>query len=185
MRPILLLAVTAALVSCDRKPDSTPEAKKPAAAAQPSAPASPAPAAPSGPQAAPAGMKWIPGGTFLMGSDDKPHEGPVHPVKVNGFWMDETEGTNAQFAAFVKATGYVTSAEKVPKLEDFPAEDRALIPPDMLKPGANHFKGTDAPVPLDNPLVWWEYTFGSSWRHPDGPGSSIAVKDNQPLVYGS
>src|SRR6185503_21280372 len=68
----------------------------------------------------PPGMVWIPGGSFLMGSNEKQHEGPVHRVTVEGFWMDATEVTNAQFAEFVKATGYVTNAEKVPKLEDFP-----------------------------------------------------------------
>jgi formylglycine-generating enzyme required for sulfatase activity len=127
-------------------------------------------------------MVWIPGGSFMMGSDDKPHEGPVHKVTIEGFWMDETEVTNAQFAAFVAATGHITSAEKTPKLEDFPPEVRPDIPLDKLKPGANNFKPTAAPVPLDNPLSWWEYKFGASWRHPEGPESSIEGKDNHPVV---
>lgn len=136
--------------------------------------------APSGPP--PTGMVWIPGGTFDMGSDEKPHESPVHRVTVEGFWMDVTEVTNAQFAEFVKATGHVTTAERVPKLEDFPPEDRPHIPADKLQPGANHFRKTEAPVPLDNPLQWWEYKFGSNWRQPDGPGSSIEGKENYPVV---
>ena len=142
--------------------------------------APPAPDKPAGP--APEGMAWIPGGSFMMGSEHKPHEGPVHKVTVDGFWMDATEVTNAQFAAFVKATGYVTTAETVPKLEDFPEEDRPNIPPDMLKPGANHFKKTESAVPFNNPLQWWEYKFGSNWKQPDGPGSSIAGKDDYPVV---
>jgi formylglycine-generating enzyme required for sulfatase activity len=135
-----------------------------------------------GPEAPPPGMVWIPEGTFLMGSNDKEHEMPVHRVTVKGFWMDATEVTNAQFAAFVKATGHVTTAEKVPKLEDFAPEERALIPPEMLKPGANHFKKTAEPVELTNPLQWWEYKFHANWRQPDGEGSSIAGKDNYPVV---
>lgn len=179
MKPALLLVFTLAAAAFAGEPQKkeTPVADtntKPAAE-------KPAPSS-AGPQAPPAGMKWIPGGTFLMGSSDKAHEGPVHKVTVDGFFMDETEVTNAQFAAFVKATGHVTAAEKVPKLEDFPEEDRPHIPPDMLKPGANHFKKTEAAVPLDNPLQWWEYKFGSNWKQPDGPGSTIAGKDNFPVV---
>src|SRR6187397_1241199 len=142
--------------------------------------APPAPDKPATP--APPGMVWIPGGTFMMGSDHKPHEGPVHKVTVNGFWMDATEVTNAQFAAFVKATGHVTTAETAPKLEDFPEEDRQHIPKDMLKPGANHFKMTESAVELNDPLQWWEYKFGSNWKQPDGPGSSIKGKDDYPVV---
>lgn len=137
-------------------------------------------ATPSSP--APEGMVWIPGGSFLMGSEDKPHEGPVHKVTVEAFWMDATEVTNAQFAAFVASTGYVSSAERVPRLEDFPEEVRKDIPTDKLRPGANNFRPCDAPVPLNNPLQWWEYRFGASWRHPDGPDSSIEGKDNWPVV---
>lgn len=131
---------------------------------------------------APPDMVWIPGGSFRMGSEERPHEGPIHRVTVEGFWMDATEVTNAQFAEFVRATGYITTAEKTPRLEDFPPEDRPHIPLEKLKPGANHFKMTAEPVPLDDPLRWWEYQFGSSWRQPDGPGSSTAGKDNYPVV---
>ena len=63
-------------------------------------------------------MAWVPGGTFAMGSDDwYPEERPVHPVSVDGFWMDRMPVTNLQFARFVKATGYVTWSEKAPTLE--------------------------------------------------------------------
>lgn len=171
----LLLSSPLIFAACEDDLKSAPAAP----AAQTS---SAAPALASGPQAPPPGMKWIPGGTFEMGSDEKPHEGPVHKVTVEGFWLDETEVTNAQFAAFVKATGHVTTAEKVPKPEDFPPEVREDLKPELLKAGANHFKMSPAPVPLDNPLQWWEYKIGSNWRQPDGPGSSIAGKDNYPVV---
>lgn len=65
----------------------------------------------------PPGMKWVPGGTFTMGSSDPnlPRtERPAHRVRVDGFWADETEVTNAAFRAFTDATGYVTTAEKRP-----------------------------------------------------------------------
>jgi formylglycine-generating enzyme len=134
------------------------------------------------PGTAPAGMVWIPGGSFLMGSTAKPHEGPVHRVVVEGFWMDETEVTNAQFGAFVQATSYVTTAEKVPLREDFPADVRDAIPADKLVPGANRFKPTSEVVPLDNPLAWWEYKAGANWRQPEGPGSSIEGRELAPVV---
>lgn len=135
---------------------------------------------PSGP--APEGMVWIPGGNFSMGSADLPHEGPIHRVTVEGFWMDATEVTNAQFAAFVQSTGYVTTAEKPPLPADFSPEQWAMIPEDKRAPGANHFKGAPAAVPLDDVLAWWEYKPGAFWRQPDGPGSSIAGKEQHPVV---
>ena len=81
---------------------------------------------------APEGMVWIPGGEFSMGAQDPPDindavgmqatrdSRPIHRVYVDGFWMDETEVTNEQFTAFVKATGYMTVAERTPRAEDFP-----------------------------------------------------------------
>ena len=134
--------------------------------------------------AAPHGMVWIPGGKFTMGSesaDARPVEGPEHEVTIDGFWMDETEVTNAQFREFVDATGYVTRAEKVPTIEEFPGADYEEIK-DMLKPGANNFHSTDGPVDLRNHLAWWEYKIGASWRRPNGPESSIEGKDDYPVV---
>jgi sulfatase modifying factor 1 len=133
---------------------------------------------------APEGMLWIPGGRFTMGSSNgyaRPDEGPEHVVKLNGFWMDETETTNAQFRAFVKATGYVTRAEKVPTLEEFPEELRSQIDPADLKPGANNFR----PGPVTNlqqHLQWWEYKHEANWRQPEGPDSNIEGKDDCPVV---
>lgn len=126
---------------------------------------------PPGP--APEGMVWIPGGTFVMGSGDRPDEEPVHSVTVDGFWMDETEVTNARFAEFVAATGYVTTAERTPRPEDFPPEIRGDLVPELLVPGANTFCPPSTPVPLHNELAWWEYRPGASRRQPGGPGTTF------------
>ncbi len=140
------------------------------------------------PGPAPAGMVWIPGGEFSMGSaaatpgvcslsGDMPDAQPVHRVYLDGFWMDRTDVTNAQFAKFVQATGYVTVAEKKPLAADFPG-----VPADKLIAGSLVFTPTPQPVPLDNFLAWWRYQPGADWRHPEGPGSSIAGKENYPVV---
>lgn len=171
--PALLLA--AALSGCEKSAQTKTEnvvRTDPRATVESTAPA---------PGEKPPGMVWIPGGSFMMGSDRKPVEKPVHQVVLEGFWMDETEVTNAQFRAFVEATGYVTSAEKVPKKEDFPAGIRDRIDESMLQPGANNFRPTPEPVPLDNELAWWEYMKGASWRKPLGPAGADA-KDTDPVV---
>lgn len=131
--------------------------------------------APPGP--APAGMVWIPGGTFKMGAADIDDATPVHPVALDGFWMDETEVTNAEFARFVEATGYVTVAERQPDPRDFPGAD-----PADLVPGSIVFKKPEGPVSLDRPLSWWEYVPGATWRRPRGPSSSIEGSENHPVV---
>ncbi len=129
-------------------------------------------------EAPPEGMVWIPGGEFLMGSTEgEPNETPVHPVRVSGFWMDETEVTNAQFRAFVEATGYVTQGEKPMSAEEYPD-----APPDALKAGSLLFKKSDGPVSLDYHMQWWEFVPGADWRHPFGPDSSIEGKDDHPVV---
>ena len=138
---------------------------------------------------APSGMAWIPPGDFDMGCADprgKPHGGPdamadarpVHRVHVAGFWMDTTEVTNAQFAAFVAATGYVTVAERPPTAEEFPD-----APPENLVAGSIVFAPPTEPVALDNHLRWWNYVPGANWRQPLGPGSSIEGRDNEPVVH--
>jgi hypothetical protein len=80
---------------------------------------------PPGP--APEGMVWIPGGKFWMGTEESPDAMPVHLVELPGYWMDRTEVTNAQFAKFVKATGYVTVAERRPDPKEF-----TLLRPEIL-----------------------------------------------------
>ena len=136
----------------------------------------------------PQGMMWIPGGEFTMGSDHrlaKRNERPAHTVRVHSFWMDRTAVTNAQFAAFVAASGYVTTAERPPDWETMkvqlpPGTERPA--PGVLVPGAMVFVGTAQPVDLDDYSQWWRYVPGASWRHPQGPGSSIAGKDDYPVV---
>ena len=126
-----------------------------------------------------AGMVWIPGGTFRMGSDTHyPEEAPAHQVVVEGFWIDRTPVTNREFRRFVEATGHVTWAEIAPDPSDYPG---AL--PEMLKPGSLVFKPPGGPVDLRRPLSWWSFEFGADWRHPYGPASSIDGHDDHPVVH--
>lgn len=145
------------------------------------------------PEPAPPGMRWIPGGTFLMGSDNPkfPDEFPAHEVTLDGFWMDETELTNRQFEAFVNATGYVTVAEKAPDRNEVASQagiNPADIPAENLVPGAICFNSKFDPKTLrkDHPL-WpyqvWTYIKGASWRHPEGPDSSIDARMDHPVVH--
>lgn len=128
----------------------------------------------------PPSMVWIPGGKFRMGTDDPrfPDARPVHEVEVSGFYMDEHEVTNAQFAEFVSATGYVTVAERPLDPADYPG-----VPESVLVPGSAVFVPPANEVPLDNPLGWWQYVAGASWRHPEGSASSIEGRDNEPVVH--
>lgn len=124
-------------------------------------------------------MLWIEGGAFHMGSDRHyPEERPVHRVRVDGFFMDETPVTNAQFRAFVEATGHVTVAEIPPNPKDYPG---AL--PHMLKAGSLVFSPPDHPVDLRNWGQWWSFRFRANWRQPYGPGSSIKGLDEHPVVH--
>jgi formylglycine-generating enzyme len=140
------------------------------------------------PPAPPQGMIWIPGGEFVMGSDSpeaKKDEKPPHRVKVDGFWMDETPVTNRQFKAFVDATGYVTTAEKAPALDEIMSQVPPGTPPpapELLVPASLVFKPTQGPVPLTCAYLWWEWKPGADWKHPQGPESSIEGKDDHPVV---
>ncbi len=123
------------------------------------------------------GMVWIPDGQFLIGGKVYPEEGPISARSVRGFWMDRTEVTNAQFAAFVKATGYITRAEKPVDTQAYPN-----LPADMQKPGAVVFT-----MPTDlqgggDLTQWWRYRPGASWQHPNGPDSGIQDKEAHPVV---
>jgi formylglycine-generating enzyme len=140
------------------------------------------------PAPVPKGMAWIPGGEFSMGANDPPDMDdvgmkatkdarPIHRVYVDGFFMDKTDVTNAQFAEFVKATGYVTVAERKPRAEDFPE-----APPENLVAGGVVFSPPNHPVALNDHLQWWSYVPGASWRHPSGPKSNIQNKGNYPVV---
>src|SRR5690349_24725526 len=113
-------------------------------------------------------MKWLEGGQFMMGSDEHyPEEAPRHDVLVDGFWIDETPVTNAEFARFVEETGHVTVAEIAPDPADFPGADPAL-----LVPGSQVFTQTAGPVHLGDWTQWWRWQTDAQWRAPQGPGSS-------------
>jgi len=140
------------------------------------------------PSSIPAGMVWIPGGEFSMGGvnpvgmndggNDKMNDSrPVHRVRVNGFLMDATEVTNKEFAAFVKATGYVTIAETKPTKEEFPG-----APAENLVAGSVVFTAATV-TNLSNHYQWWNYIHGADWKHPQGPGSDIIGREDYPVVH--
>ena len=133
-------------------------------------------------------MVLIRGGEFSMGMADPrglDHGGsepmndarPVHRVSVRSFWMDEADVTNAEFARFIKATGYITVAERPLDPKQFPG-----VPRESLKPGGVVFTQPEHPVSLSDPNGWWSYVPGANWRHPRGPQSSIAGRDRDPVV---
>jgi formylglycine-generating enzyme required for sulfatase activity len=136
-----------------------------------------------------ADMVLIPGGSFSMGGDNNQaaaDEYPKHQVKVNSFYMDITEVTNAQFSAFVKATGYITTAEKKPDWEELKKTvlPNTPKPPDsVLQPASLVFQSTTGPVDLNDYTLWWRWVKGASWKHPEGPGSSIVGKEDYPVVH--
>jgi formylglycine-generating enzyme required for sulfatase activity len=134
------------------------------------------------------GMVWIPGGEFSMGTanpvgmksggmQSMADARPVHRVYVDGFFMDKTEVTNAEFAAFVKATGYVTVAEQKPTAAEFPG-----VPAENLIAGSVIFTPV-ATNDLNNYLQWWSYVHGADWKHPLGPQSDLKGKENYPVVH--
>jgi formylglycine-generating enzyme required for sulfatase activity len=137
----------------------------------------------------PEGMVFIPGGEFSMGAPNPvgikdggkaPMEDcrPIHRVKLDPYYMDEHEVTNAEFAAFVKSTKYITVAEQAPTKEEFPD-----AMPDMLVAGSVVFSPPSQPVNLDNFLQWWSWVKHANWRQPLGEGSSIVGKENNPVVH--
>ena len=133
-------------------------------------------------------MVWIAPNEFLMGSaetDALRNELPVHPVKLDGFWIDVHEVTNEQYLEFVNATGYRTTAEKTPDWEEL----KKSVPPgtpkppdDVLVAGSLVFVAPPMPVPTDDVSQWWVWTPGADWKHPEGPSSSIAGREKHPVV---
>lgn len=122
---------------------------------------------------------WLPGGTFVMGSDAHyPEEAPVHRVQVDGFGIDATPVTNAEFAAFVDATGYQTVAERPLDPAEFPG-----APAENLVPGSMVFTATPGPVDLRHISQWWTWLPGASWRNPEGPTSSVDDRAQHPVVH--
>ena len=137
----------------------------------------------------PKGMVYIPGGEFSMGGmnpvglsdggkENMNDARPVHRVYVDGFFMDEHEVTNAQFAEFIKATGYVTIAERKPTKEEFPG-----APEQNLVAGSVVFNPPNEKVPLNNFYDWWTFIIGANWIHPQGPNTNINDKGDYPVVH--
>jgi sulfatase modifying factor 1 len=124
-------------------------------------------------------MVWIPGGTFMMGSNRHyPEEAPAHRVTVDGFWMGTELVTNANFSRFVEATGYVTVAERPVNPADYPGAR-----PELLVPSSVVFFMPRHRVDMRNPYNWWRYVPGADWRHPRGPETSIEGLEAHPVVH--
>ena len=136
------------------------------------------------------GMKWIAPGEFDMGAaaadrDARPDERPVHRVSLAGYWIDQTPVTNAQFRTFVQATGYVTTAQKAPVLEEIMKQLPPGTPPppaEALVAASMVFRPPDRPVALGDPSQWWAWVPGADWQHPHGPGSTLDGLDDHPVV---
>ena len=133
---------------------------------------------PRSPGAPHKGMVWVPGGTYVMGSEEHyPEEAPTHRVGVDGFWMDEHAVTNAEFSRFVEQTGHVTVAERAPDPADYPgATQETLIAASVV------FQQPSRRVPMD-PFNWWTYVPAADWRRPQGRGSSVQEKADHPVVH--
>ena len=124
-------------------------------------------------------MLWIPGGTFLMGSNDHyREEAPAHEVTVDSFWIDRHQVTNRQFQRFVAATSYITVAERPLNPHDYPGAQ-----PELLVPGSAVFQQPAQRVDLRNFQTWWSYIPGANWQHPEGPESSIIGREDHPVVH--
>jgi formylglycine-generating enzyme len=169
LRPGVFLTISLILFGCGGNPSSP---QPPAAA----------------PGEAPPGMVWIPGGQFLMGDDGEyagADERPIHAVRVDGFFMDTHTVTNKQFSEFVKATGYVTVAERAPNAKELLKQlPPGTPPPDprLLVPGSLVFTPTTHAVNLNDWSQWWKWVPGADWRHPEGPQDSLAGMDDFPVV---
>lgn len=115
-----------------------------------------------------AGMARVTGGEFVPGTTlGYPDERPAGKARVGSFWIDRTEVTVAQFAAFVQATGYVTEAER---------QGAAVV----------FHKPTEAELG-QRPYAWWTMVTGANWRHPEGPDAANPHgydhrRDNQPVT---
>ena len=126
-----------------------------------------------------AGMVWVQGGAYAQGAAPlKPEEGPPRTARVDGFWISRTEVTNAQFASFVDATGYVTLAERPLDPTSYPG-----APPSALAPSSLVFVPPGEGQTVRGPGDWWKIAPGADWRHPEGPDSSIIGREHQPVVH--
>ena len=158
-------ALSLALAGCQGASEQT--------LAQPciAAPVIPDPATPQ------AGMIRVAGGVFAMGAAaERPEEGPPRQVQVGDFWIDQTEVTNAAFARFIEATGYVTLAERPLSAEAYPdLSEGERAPASLVFAGAAHLS--------PDPSTWWRIVPGASWRAPEGPGSDIKGRESWPVVH--
>lgn len=135
------------------------------------------------------GMVWIPGGEFVMGTNEVEAysaEKPAVNLTVKGFWMDTHEVTNAAYQKFVDETGYVTLAEKKPEWEDL----KKQLPPDtpklddaLLVAGSMVFSPPPYPVPTQDISLWWVWVEGANWKNPEGPDSDLKGKESHPVVH--
>jgi formylglycine-generating enzyme required for sulfatase activity len=124
-------------------------------------------------------MARLEGGAFTMGSDRfYPEERPARRVRVDGFRIDRHPVTVAEFRRFVAETGHVTLAERQPDPADYPG-----AAPGTVVPGSLVFRGTPGPVDLRDVRSWWAYVPGATWRHPEGPGSRVAGRQDHPVVH--
>jgi len=125
-------------------------------------------------------MRWIPGGTFRMGSEvrEYPEEGPINVASVDGFWMDETPVTVGEFRRFVKASGYTTMAERPLDPAEYPR-----FSPQQLLAGSIVFTPTPGPTDLTTWTNWWRFIAGASWACPEGPGVDTYGRDSHPVVH--
>ncbi len=128
---------------------------------------------------APDGMAWVPGGEFLMGSEDfYPEERPVRRVGVDGFFMDERPVTVREFRRFVRETGHVTVAEQPPDPAMYPDAD-----PSLLVPGSLVFRGAEGPVDLTDNRNWWTWVPGACWHRPEGAGTDTYTRGRHPVTH--
>ena len=136
-------------------------------------------------------MVWVPGKSFSQGAKPNdthalPHESPAHLVEVDGFFIDKTEVTNAQFKKFVDETGYITTAERPIQWEEM----KKTLPPGTPKPADSllapgslvFFEEIKEIEGLNNCHQWWKWVVGANWKHPYGPKSNIEGKENYPVV---
>jgi len=174
---LMLAAVSVGAAGCTGRPEITDEPP-------PSATLSSA-----APREAPANAVWIPGGRFMMGSENahaSAAERPKHLVHVDGFFLRTHAVTNAEFRAFVEATGYVTVAERDVDADQILSQlppGTPAPPAELLVPGSLVFAPNRHVAGLDDWSQWWRWLPGASWRHPDGPVSTIDGKDDHPVVH--
>ncbi len=140
-------------------------------------------------QQSPDGMVFIPEGTYMMGGEGKfalPREYPKHPVQVDAFYIDTHEVTNAEFRAFVEATGYKTIAERPVDWEELKKQlppGTPKPPAENLLPGSMVFTPRPGITNLSDYYQWWAWVHYANWQHPDGPDSNIEGKDDHPVVH--